>query len=75
MSLIEKIRVDQLASRKAAFNYPATNKLQADLLTTLLGEEVMVGKNAGSRETTDAEVIAIVKKFILMVVKHFRIFN
>jgi uncharacterized protein YqeY len=64
MSLIEKIRADQLASRKAAIKYPETNKLQADLLTTLLGEAVMVGKNAGSRETTDAEVVAIVKKFI-----------
>jgi uncharacterized protein YqeY len=32
-------------------------------MTTLLGESAIVGKNA-NRETTDQEVVAVVKKFI-----------
>jgi len=58
MTLIEQIKADQLAARKA---YDA---LKANLLTTLLGEAIAIGKNAGNRETTDLEVLAIVKKFI-----------
>lgn len=57
MSLIENIKADQVASRIAK------ESLKATLLTTLLGEAQMIGKNAG-RETTDAEVVAVVKKFI-----------
>jgi uncharacterized protein YqeY len=56
--LIEKIKTDQVAARKA---YDAAKAL---LLTTLLGEATAVGKNNGNRETTDAEVVAIIKKFI-----------
>ena len=56
MSLMEQIKTRQIAARKAG-------DPQASLLTTLLGESAMVGKNAG-RETTDAEVVAVVKKFI-----------
>jgi uncharacterized protein YqeY len=57
MMLIEQIRQDQLQARKdrAAF---------APVLTTLLGEAVMIGKSAGNRETTDDEVIAVIQKFI-----------
>lgn len=58
MNLIDTIRADQLAARKA---YDA---LKANLLTTLLGEALAIGKNAGNREPTDLEVLAIVKKFI-----------
>lgn len=58
MSLIERIRADQLAARKMK----AENI--APLLTTLLGEAQMVGKNDGNRESTDAEVVAVIKKFI-----------
>lgn len=57
MSLINEIKTRQIAARKAS------DSKQASLLTTLLGEAAMVGKNAG-RETTDAEVVAVVKKFI-----------
>lgn len=57
MSLITKIRADQLAARKARLMSTAS------LLTTLLGEASIIGKNAG-RETTDDEVVAVVKKFI-----------
>ena len=56
MTLIEEIKQKQIAARKAG-------SAEASLLTTLLGEAAMVGKNAG-RETTDQEVVAVVKKFI-----------
>jgi uncharacterized protein YqeY len=56
MTLMEQIKTMQVTARKSAF-------IEASLLTTLLGESAMVGKNAG-RETTDAEVVAVVKKFI-----------
>lgn len=56
MTLMEQIKTQQIAARKAG-------DPKASLLTTLLGEAAMVGKNAG-RETTDAEVVAVVKKFI-----------
>ena len=57
MSLIAQIKEKQVAARKSASK-------EASLLTTLLGEAVAVGKNNGNRETTDAEVVAVVKKFI-----------
>ncbi len=56
-TLIEQIKADQVAARKGR----ATAK--ASLLTTLLGEASIIGKNAG-RETTNDEVVAVVKKFI-----------
>lgn len=54
---MEQIKAKQIAARKAGHTQDAS------LLTTLLGEAAMVGKNA-SRETTDAEVVAVVKKFV-----------
>lgn len=56
-SLLSTIRTDQLAARKE-HNAPATA-----LLTTLLSEASMPGKNAG-RESTEAEVAAVIKKFL-----------
>lgn len=56
MTLMEQIKIKQIAARKAGMP-------EASLYTTLLGEAAMVGKNAG-RETTDQEVVAVVKKFI-----------
>lgn len=58
MSLMNTIRSKQIEARRAKDNITAT------LLTTLLGEAGMIGKNDGNRETTDSEVIAIVRKFI-----------
>lgn len=57
MSLIEQIKAKNLEARKA--------KLTAvvNVLTPLIGEAEMVGKNAG-HEVTDAEVVQMVKKFI-----------
>jgi len=57
MTLFERIKADQLASRKAH------NALASSLLTTLIGEAAAIGKNAGNRDVTDAEVVALVKKF------------
>ena len=58
MSLIAKIKSDQLAARKEQM------AVKSALLTTLIGESEMIGKNAGNRETTDTEVVAVIKKFI-----------
>lgn len=58
MSLIEKVKADQLAARKAK------DSLATALLTTLLGEVGTAAKNAGHELATDDEVIATVKKFI-----------
>lgn len=58
MSLYQKIKSDQLLARKAR------DGVAIALLTTLMGEAAMPGKNDGNRESTDAEVIATVKKFI-----------
>lgn len=58
MSLMEKIRQDQIQARK---NRDAE---KASLLTTLLGEASMKGKNDGNRESTDAEVEETIRKFL-----------
>jgi len=58
MSLINQIKADQLQARKDRLG------AKASTLTTLLGEAEAIGKNDGNRETTDAEVVAIIKKFI-----------
>jgi uncharacterized protein YqeY len=57
--MIEKIRSDLVEARKAR-----TDNAKISLLTTLVGEAVRVGKDAGNRETTDAETMAVVKKFV-----------
>jgi hypothetical protein len=57
MSLIHEIKAAQVRAR-------ITRSDTVAILTTLLGEAEMIGKNAGNRETTDEEVIAIAKKFI-----------
>lgn len=58
MSLIEQIKHNQLAARKGHMTETAS------LLTTLIGEAEMVGKNVGNRAPTDEEVIAVIKKFV-----------
>jgi len=56
--LLEQIKSDSLEARKARKTDTAT------LLTTLYSEASMVGKNAGNRESTDAEVLQVVEKFV-----------
>lgn len=57
MSKLSEIKAAQLAARKNK------EKLKATLLTTVIGEAEIVGKNNGNRETTDAEVLVVLKKF------------
>jgi len=55
--MLEKIKKDQLQARKNR------DTLKATLLTTLYSEAAMIGKNK-NRESTEAEVVATIKKFI-----------
>lgn len=57
-TLIDTIKSDNLKARQ--------QKLSAvsSLLTTLIGEAEMIGKNAGNRQPTDAEVQTLIRKFI-----------
>ncbi len=52
------IKSAQIESRKAK------DEAKSSALTTLIGEAAMIGKNAGNRETTEAEVMGVIKKFI-----------
>lgn len=58
MTLLEKIKQDNIAARKAK------DTVKSALLTTLVSEISNIGKNDGNRETTEPESIAVVKKFI-----------
>ena len=58
MQLMEQIKADQLQARKEK------ETARAKLLTTLLGEASIIGKNDGNRQTTDVEVVKVVKKFV-----------
>jgi uncharacterized protein YqeY len=58
MSLIDKVKADQLAARKAR------DTVAASLLTTLLGEVTTLAKNAGREHPTDEEVSATIRKFL-----------
>jgi len=58
MSLLSEIKKDQLQSRKDK------NTAVISILTTLIGEAAMAGKNDGNRESTDLEVVVVIKKFI-----------
>lgn len=60
MSLMQRIKADQLAARKNK----DTEGIAISLLTTLIGEASIIGKNAGNRESSDAEVITVIQKFI-----------
>lgn len=67
MSLLQQIKQTQLQARKAK------DAVTAASLTTLIGEAEMVGKNNGNREVTDAEVVAVLKKFIKNVEETWRL--
>lgn len=58
MTLLSTIKADQLQARK---NKEA---LKAALLTTLIGEASVIGKNDGNRETTDDETTKVIQKFL-----------
>ena len=63
MSIMQKLREDQIHTRKHV-NELAEYKTVVSLLTTLIGEAAMIGKNDGNRETSDDEVIVVMKKFL-----------
>lgn len=69
MSILNIIKAEQLLARKSK------DTLAANLLTTLMSDIVMVGKNSGNRESTDAEAIAIIKKYIVNVNETLKIVN
>jgi len=56
--LLEQIKSDSLIARKARQTDTAA------LLITLYSEASMVGKNAGNRESIDAEVLQVIEKFV-----------
>lgn len=58
MSILHTIKNDALAARKAR------NMNEASILITLSSEAAMVGKNAGNRDSSDDEVITVIKKFL-----------
>ncbi|HLP27579.1 MAG TPA: hypothetical protein VK147_02990, partial [Candidatus Didemnitutus sp.] len=62
--LLQQIRDAALAARKAAFGPAAEPQWRKDLLVTLLSEAEMFGKNEANRESTDEEVIGVIKKFL-----------
>lgn len=69
MTLFETIKQDQLSARKAQMGE------RAALLTTLIGEAGMVGKNAGNREPTDAEVIKVIESFVKNINSNLELFT
>lgn len=58
MSLLARIQADALAARKAREIDTAT------LLVTLYAEAAKVGKDKANRDSTDSEVLAVVRKFV-----------
>ena len=69
MSKILEIKAAQLVARKAK------NTTTASLLTTVIGEAEMIGKSAGNRESTDAEVLAVLKKFEKNLLENINIYT
>lgn len=57
MSKLQEIKASQLDARKNKFTSIAS------LLTTIIGESEMVGKNDNNRETTDDDVLKVLKRF------------
>lgn len=58
MTILDSVKKAQLQARKDK------KSEEAGSLTTLIGEAEMIGKNDGSRLSTDAEVVAVIKKFV-----------
>lgn len=69
MSLLNRIKTVHLEARKAR------NNTITLVLGSLISEAAMVGKNNGNRESTDAEVIATIKKFIANMQETLKVVN
>ena len=57
MSLIKRIRDEQLGARKQ-------RSIDASILTVLLGEAEKIGKDKGNRDPSDDEVILVVRRLL-----------
>jgi len=57
MLIIDILKVENLTARKIK------DKFTSGIMTCLIGEIEMVGKNDGNRVTTDAEAIKVITKF------------
>ncbi len=55
--ILKQIKQDQLQARKNS------DKFKAGVLTCLIGEIEIIGKNDGNRDTTDSETLKVVTKF------------
>jgi len=66
--LLEKIMSAALVARKEK------DIIVRDLLVTVIGEAGMVGKSDGNRQTTDAEVLQVLKKFEKGMLENEKIF-
>jgi uncharacterized protein len=58
MSILQQIRADKLAARKSG------DSLRSSLLITLDSEASKVGKDKENRESTDEEVVQVIRKFL-----------
>ena len=67
--LIDTIKAAQLLSRKLK------EADKASLLTTIIGEAEMVGKNIGNRAPSDSEVIQVLKKFEKNQIENIALYN
>ena len=56
--LLEQLKKDSLTARKEK------DTVKSNLLSILISESVMTGKNDGNREPTEDEIIGIIKKFL-----------
>lgn len=59
MDMVSRIRNDLNAARKER-----ADKERVLFLSTLAGEVERVGKDSGNRQTTDAEAVAVIRKFV-----------
>ena len=56
--LLQKIKEDMNNARKSS------DRLKLNLLGTLHADAVKIGKDDGNRESSDFEVVSVIKKFI-----------
>lgn len=49
--------------------------IKSNLISTLVAEAVMIGKNDGNRETTEAETLNVIKKFLKNVNENIKILD
>ena len=56
--IIDLIKAENLTARKRK------DKFVSGIMTCLIGEIEIVGKNAGNRKTTDEEAVKVIRKFL-----------